>query len=73
MGKNYLVELRSLSGSGKADEFYFGTTADPKTASDIETANGNFKVSKQVLYYSPNPDSTWPYGFAVYQWSFIFE
>ena len=73
LGKNYLVELRSLSGSGKADEFYFGTTADPKTSSDIETANGNFKVSKQVLYYSPNPDSTWPYGFGVSQWSFIFE
>ena len=73
LGKNYLVELRSLSGSGKADEFYFGTTADPKTASDIETANGNFKVSKQVLYYSPNPDSTWPYGFGVSQWNFVFE
>ena len=67
------MELRSLSGSGKSDEFYFGTTSDPKTASDIETANGNFKVSKQVLYYSPNPDSTWPYGFGVSQWSFIFE
>ena len=31
LGKNYLVELRTLSGSGKSDEFYFGTTSDPKT------------------------------------------
>ena len=30
-------------------------------------------MQKQVLYYLPNPDSTWPYGFGVSQWSFIFE
>ncbi len=74
LGKNYLVEFRSFSGSGKADEFYFGTTSVVTTdPSDIETANGNFKLSKQVIYYSPDPDSKWPYGFGVAQWSFVFE
>ena len=74
LGKNYLVEFRSFSGSGKADEFYFGTTSVVTTdPSDIETANGNFKLSKQVIYYSPDPDSKWPYGLGVAQWNFVFE
>ena len=67
LGENYLVEFRSFSGSGKTDEFYFGSD------SFIETANGNFKLSKQEIYYSPDPDSKWPYGIGATQWNFLFE
>ena len=52
LGKNYLVELRTLSGSGKSDEFYFGTTSDPKVASDIETANGNLELKTGSLLFT---------------------
>ena len=72
LGKDYLVEFRILSGSGKTDPFFFGTSESILEA-ELYSANGQFRINKQVIYYSPNPDETWTYGFGISQSEFEFD
>ena len=57
LGKDYLVELRILSGSGETDPFFFGTS-ESIIEDELYSANGQFRINKQVIYYSLNPDET---------------
>ena len=47
-----------------------GDNAPHKIIDGIEF---HHKLSKNVFYYSPNPDETWTMGFGVSFWDFIFE
>ena len=57
LGKEYFVEFRTYSGSGKTDKFYF--VDDSYDGFNTNTAYGNFELTKNVIYYSPNPDDQW--------------
>ena len=67
LGRDYLVEFRSLSGEGTFDPFFFGSNSD-----DIATATGMSEINQQSIFYSPQPDSFFTYGFGISSYKFIF-
>ena len=71
LGKDYFVEFRTYSGSGKTDKFYF--VDDSYHGFNTNTAYGNFELTKNVVYYSPNPDDKWTMGFGISQLNFTFD
>ena len=73
LGKENLVEFRSLSGERTFDTFFFGSNYDPKSEDDIATATGKSEITQQSFFYSPRPDSFFTYGFGVSSYKFTFD